>query len=148
MDIPCLESPDLSVRQRLPDIKHKHFLDPCDDYLHNNGIVHRDLKPENLLYAEKSPDSILKIADFGLSKIVDDQVSMKTVCGTPGYCAPEILHGSPYGPEVDMWSVGVITYILNGFLVCCGTHAATNRKRHGVHVYIDTHRGTHASHRK
>ncbi|XP_007443799.2 calcium/calmodulin-dependent protein kinase type IV-like [Python bivittatus] len=37
---------------------------------------------------------------------------MKTVCGTPGYCAPEILHGSPYGPEVDMWSVGVITYIL------------------------------------
>ncbi|XP_063311607.1 calcium/calmodulin-dependent protein kinase type IV-like isoform X2 [Pelobates fuscus] len=81
-------------------------------YLHSNGIVHRDLKPENLLYAEKSPDSILKIADFGLSNIVDDQVSMKTVCGTPGYCAPEILHGSPYGPEVDMWSVGVITYIL------------------------------------
>ncbi|RLV62307.1 hypothetical protein DV515_00019450, partial [Chloebia gouldiae] len=37
---------------------------------------------------------------------------MKTVCGTPGYCAPEILHGCPYGPEVDMWSVGVITYIL------------------------------------
>ncbi|KFP05019.1 Calcium/calmodulin-dependent protein kinase type IV, partial [Calypte anna] len=50
--------------------------------------------------------------DFGLSKIVDDQDTMKTVCGTPGYCAPEILQGGPYGPEVDMWSVGVITYIL------------------------------------
>uniref|UniRef100_H3C9N2 Si:ch73-60h1.1 n=1 Tax=Tetraodon nigroviridis TaxID=99883 RepID=H3C9N2_TETNG len=53
-------------------------------------------------------------ADFGLSKIIDDQVTMKTVCGTPGYCAaaPEILRGNAYGPEVDMWSVGVILYIL------------------------------------
>uniref|UniRef100_A0A9J7ZW43 Calcium/calmodulin-dependent protein kinase IV n=1 Tax=Cyprinus carpio carpio TaxID=630221 RepID=A0A9J7ZW43_CYPCA len=119
-------------------------------YLHENGIVHRDLKPENLLYATSAPDAPLKIADFGLSKIVDDQVTMKTVCGTPGYCgefikeefffffnrapsvasyrhplysfllmfclrclsAPEILRGCAYGPEVDMWSVGVITYIL------------------------------------
>uniref|UniRef100_H3AT43 Calcium/calmodulin-dependent protein kinase type IV n=1 Tax=Latimeria chalumnae TaxID=7897 RepID=H3AT43_LATCH len=81
-------------------------------YLHENGVVHRDLKPENLLYADLSADAPLKIADFGLSKIVDDQVTMKTVCGTPGYCAPEILQGCPYGPEVDMWSVGIITYIL------------------------------------
>ncbi|NWS77872.1 KCC4 kinase, partial [Crotophaga sulcirostris] len=81
-------------------------------YLHANGVVHRDLKPENLLYADLSPDAPLKIGDFGLSKIVDEQDTMKTVCGTPGYCAPEILHGCPYGPEVDMWSVGVITYIL------------------------------------
>ncbi|KAG9487944.1 hypothetical protein GDO78_007642 [Eleutherodactylus coqui] len=81
-------------------------------YLHENGIVHRDLKPENLLYATPAPDAPLKIADFGLSKIVDDQVTMKTVCGTPGYCAPEILRGCAYGPEVDMWSVGIITYIL------------------------------------
>ncbi|XP_040277550.1 calcium/calmodulin-dependent protein kinase type IV isoform X1 [Bufo bufo] len=81
-------------------------------YLHENGIVHRDLKPENLLYATPAPDAPLKIADFGLSKIVDDQVAMKTVCGTPGYCAPEILRGCAYGPQVDMWSVGIITYIL------------------------------------
>ncbi|XP_077047581.1 calcium/calmodulin-dependent protein kinase type IV-like isoform X1 [Agelaius phoeniceus] len=81
-------------------------------YLHENGVVHRDLKPENLLYADLSPNAPLKIGDFGLSKIVDEQDTMKTVCGTPGYCAPEILHGCPYGPEVDMWSVGVITYIL------------------------------------
>uniref|UniRef100_A0A2K5H8H2 Calcium/calmodulin-dependent protein kinase type IV n=1 Tax=Colobus angolensis palliatus TaxID=336983 RepID=A0A2K5H8H2_COLAP len=82
------------------------------DYLHENGIVHRDLKPENLLYATPAPDAPLKIADFGLSKIVEHQVLMKTVCGTPGYCAPEILRGCAYGPEVDMWSVGIITYIL------------------------------------
>ncbi|KAF1385203.1 hypothetical protein PFLUV_G00105290 [Perca fluviatilis] len=81
-------------------------------YLHDNGVVHRDLKPENLLYADLSLDAPLKIADFGLSKIIDDQVTMKTVCGTPGYCAPEILRGNAYGPEVDMWSVGVILYIL------------------------------------
>ncbi|XP_028603716.2 calcium/calmodulin-dependent protein kinase type IV isoform X2 [Podarcis muralis] len=81
-------------------------------YLHANGIVHRDLKPENLLYATPAPDASLKIADFGLSKIVADQVTMKTVCGTPGYCAPEILRGCAYGPEVDMWSLGIITYIL------------------------------------
>uniref|UniRef100_A0A674KAD4 Calcium/calmodulin-dependent protein kinase type IV n=1 Tax=Terrapene triunguis TaxID=2587831 RepID=A0A674KAD4_9SAUR len=82
------------------------------NYLHANGIVHRDLKPENLLYATPAPDAPLKIADFGLSKIVEDQVTMKTVCGTPGYCAPEILRGCAYGPEVDMWSLGIITYIL------------------------------------
>ncbi|XP_019388018.1 PREDICTED: calcium/calmodulin-dependent protein kinase type IV [Crocodylus porosus] len=81
-------------------------------YLHANGIVHRDLKPENLLYATPASDAPLKIADFGLSKIVEDQVTMKTVCGTPGYCAPEILRGCAYGPEVDMWSLGIITYIL------------------------------------
>ncbi|KAK7889061.1 hypothetical protein WMY93_024621 [Mugilogobius chulae] len=84
-------------------------------YLHENGVVHRDLKPENLLYADLSLDAPLKIADFGLSKIIDDQVTMKTVCGTPGYCAPEILRGNAYGPEVDMWSVGVILYILGSF---------------------------------
>ncbi|XP_032069596.1 calcium/calmodulin-dependent protein kinase type IV [Thamnophis elegans] len=81
-------------------------------YLHANGIVHRDLKPENLLYATQAPDAPLKIADFGLSKIVADHVTMKTVCGTPGYCAPEILRGCAYGSEVDMWSIGIITYIL------------------------------------
>ncbi|RMB92865.1 hypothetical protein DUI87_30759 [Hirundo rustica rustica] len=83
-----------------------------EKYLHANGIVHRDLKPENLLYATPAPDAPLKIADFGLSKMVEDHVTMKTICGTPGYCAPEILRGCAYGPEVDMWSLGIITYIL------------------------------------
>ncbi|XP_071964629.1 calcium/calmodulin-dependent protein kinase type IV-like [Antedon mediterranea] len=83
-------------------------------YLHDNDIVHRDLKPENLLYATKDDDAVLMIADFGLSKIMSDDVQMKTVCGTPGYCAPEILRGPEheYKNDVDMWSVGVIIYIL------------------------------------
>lgn len=81
-------------------------------YLHQNGIVHRDLKPENLLYADPSDNSLLKLADFGLSKITSTDVTMSTVCGTPGYCAPEVLLARAYGPEVDMWSVGVIAYIL------------------------------------
>lgn len=82
------------------------------EFLHGRGIVHRDLKPENLLYADMSENAPLKLADFGLSKIIDQDVSMKTVCGTPGYCAPEVLLGKPYSKAVDMWSVGVITYIL------------------------------------
>ncbi|XP_057308525.1 calcium/calmodulin-dependent protein kinase type IV-like [Hydractinia symbiolongicarpus] len=81
-------------------------------YLHDNDIVHRDLKPENLLYANESKDSPLKLADFGLSKMLTTSSTMQTVCGTPGYCAPEVLLGKEYGPAVDMWAVGVIAYIM------------------------------------
>jgi len=81
-------------------------------YLHENDVVHRDLKPENLLYENTSDDACLKIADFGLSKMVSDEVQMQTVCGTPGYCAPEVLRGKKYNQAIDLWSVGVITYIL------------------------------------
>jgi len=88
-------------------------------YLHDLGIVHRDLKPENLLYAsndEKSPMyDVIKVADFGLAKVVQggNDHSMTTTCGTPGYVAPEVLEQKGgYGPEVDVWSMGVILYIL------------------------------------
>merc|ERR1712141_338267 len=81
-------------------------------YLHDNEIVHRDLKPENLLYKCPAEDSPLKIADFCLSKILTNNATMQTVCGTPGYCAPEVLRGEEYEPAIDMWAVGVITYIL------------------------------------
>lgn len=79
-------------------------------YMHKNGVVHRDLKPENLLFETKSDYSTIKIIDFGLAKVNDD--AMRTPCGTPGYVAPEILSDKEYGKEVDMWSVGVILYIL------------------------------------
>jgi len=75
-------------------------------------VVHRDLKPENLLYESMTDDSKLKIADFGLSRIIEPEVQMSTVCGTPGYCAPEVLLGQKYTHTVDLWSVGVIAYIL------------------------------------
>ena len=81
-------------------------------HIHQKDIVHRDLKPENLLYENTSDDSKLKIADFGLSKICSGEVQMQTVCGTPGYCAPEVLNGESYTPAVDLWSIGVIAYIL------------------------------------
>ena len=54
-------------------------------YLHSNGIVHRDLKPENLLLSEKTKNAKVMISDFGLSKIYNDEMAMKTACGTPGY---------------------------------------------------------------
>jgi len=63
------------------------------EYLHSMNIVHRDLKPENLLYATTEPDSVLKVADFGLSK--ESGKSMQTVCGTPGYNPLEKKPGTP-----------------------------------------------------
>uniref|UniRef100_A0A8C8SW41 Pregnancy up-regulated nonubiquitous CaM kinase n=1 Tax=Pelusios castaneus TaxID=367368 RepID=A0A8C8SW41_9SAUR len=80
-------------------------------YLHQLGIVHRDLKPENLLYATPFEDAKIMITDFGLSKIQSDGV-MATACGTPGYVAPELLQQKPYGKAVDIWALGVISYIL------------------------------------
>lgn len=81
-------------------------------YLHSNEIVHRDLKPENLLLCSEEDDADIKIADFGFAKRVGDLSVHETACGTPGYVAPEILRGDPYGCEVDIWSMGVICYVL------------------------------------
>ncbi len=81
-------------------------------YLHELGIVHRDLKPENLLYTDRSPQAEIKVADFGLSKFVQAGELLHTACGTPGYVAPEVLMLQGYGKSVDLWSIGVIIYIL------------------------------------
>lgn len=83
-------------------------------YCHDERIAHRDLKPENLLLLSEDDDSTVKIADFGFAKKVDEPNSLTTQCGTPGYVAPEILEGTPYDERADMWSVGVILYILLG----------------------------------
>ncbi|XP_061678246.1 serine/threonine-protein kinase H1 homolog [Syngnathoides biaculeatus] len=87
-------------------------------YLHTLGITHRDLKPENLLYYHPGADSKIIITDFGLanSRKKGDECLMKTSCGTPEYIAPEILVRKPYTNAVDMWALGVISYIL-----LCGT---------------------------
>ncbi|CAM9966797.1 unnamed protein product, partial [Phaeothamnion confervicola] len=81
-------------------------------YCHANGVVHRDLKPENLLLVSKDDDTSIKIADFGFAKAAGGVDVLQTQCGTPGYVAPEILRNIAYGAPVDMWSIGVITYIL------------------------------------
>jgi calcium/calmodulin-dependent protein kinase I len=78
---------------------------------HSMGVVHRDLKPENLLYSSPEPDAVVKISDFGLAKVISNDL-MTTACGTPGYVAPEILTGSGYDFAVDYWSIGVILYVL------------------------------------
>jgi len=83
-------------------------------YCHNQGIIHRDIKPENLLLSSKELGiSSLKIADFGLARLLPQENSLaSTTCGTPGYVAPEVLMQLPYGKECDFWSIGVVTFIL------------------------------------
>ncbi|CAM9975849.1 unnamed protein product, partial [Laminaria digitata] len=80
-------------------------------YIHGKDIVHRDLKPENLVLASPRDDLSIKIIDFGLACSVREGV-VRGTCGTPAYVAPEILKHKAYGTSVDMWSMGVIVYIL------------------------------------
>jgi len=79
-------------------------------YIHDKDIVHRDLKPENILLTDDTDQAQIKIADFGFARPVGG--GLGTACGTPGYVAPEIINGKPYGKSVDIWSLGVIIYIL------------------------------------
>ncbi|KAG2221230.1 hypothetical protein INT45_013941 [Circinella minor] len=80
------------------------------EYCHRHKIVHRDLKPENLLL---DANNNVKIADFGLSNIMTDGDFLRTSCGSPNYAAPEVISGRLYaGPEVDVWSCGVILYVM------------------------------------
>ncbi|KAI8335518.1 kinase-like domain-containing protein [Chlamydoabsidia padenii] len=82
-------------------------------YLHNHDIIHRDLKPENLLFHTPDENANLMITDFGLSKILKNHDDILTTsCGTPGYVAHEVLEQKGYGRPADIWSIGVITFIL------------------------------------
>jgi len=84
-------------------------------YCHQKRVAHRDLKPENLLLLSRENDTQVKLADFGFAKVCEPGSKLRTPCGTPSYVAPEILKGRSYGVPVDMWSIGVIMYI-----VLCG----------------------------
>ena len=97
------------------------FWDCCRavEYCHSRGVVHRDLKPENILYDSTEDDATLKLADFGLADILNPESMLIATCGTPTYIAPEIIaltnpksKSEGYDTKVDMWSLGVILYIL------------------------------------
>ena len=81
------------------------------NYCHKNGIVHRDLKPENLLYFDKSEDSPIKVIDFGMSQRFDHEKFMTEKVGTAYYVSPEVIQGK-YDEKCDIWSAGVVLYIL------------------------------------
>ena len=100
-------------RGKMPENEARRFFQQiiaAVEYCHRHKIVHRDLKPENLLLDDKLN---VKIADFGLSNIMTDGNFLKTSCGSPNYAAPEVISGKLYaGPEVDVWSSGVILYVM------------------------------------
>ncbi|XP_059668302.1 CDPK-related kinase 7-like [Cornus florida] len=95
-------------------------------YCHLEGVVHRDLKPENFLYTSKDENSPLKAIDFGLSDYVKPDERLNDIVGSAYYVAPEVLHRS-YGTEADMWSIGVIAYIL-----LCGSRPFWARTESGI----------------
>ncbi|KAK9725994.1 hypothetical protein RND81_05G182800 [Saponaria officinalis] len=95
-------------------------------YCHLQGVVHRDLKPENFLFTSKEDNSPLKAIDFGLSDYVKPDERLNDIVGSAYYVAPEVLHRS-YGTEADMWSIGVIAYIL-----LCGSRPFWARSESGI----------------
>ncbi|KAF7840865.1 CDPK-related kinase 5-like [Senna tora] len=95
-------------------------------FCHLQGVVHRDLKPENFLYASKDENSELKAIDFGLSDFVKPDERLNDIVGSAYYVAPEVLHRS-YSTEADVWSIGVIAYIL-----LCGSRPFWARTESGI----------------
>jgi len=88
------------------------------EYLHSLNIVHRDVKPENILYV-KEGSSEIKLIDFGYAGVWEPQKQLTGLCGTPDYVAPEVLswyeddeNGTPYGKGSDLWSLGVLLYVI------------------------------------
>merc|ERR1719221_439021 len=113
----CMEGGELF--DRISELKRFGEPDAADamwqmllslNYIHSHGIVHRDIKLENFLYDQKNSDH-LKLIDFGFSKMWDPNIKMRISCGTLSYIAPEVL-GKCYTSQCDMWSLGVIVFIL------------------------------------
>lgn len=89
-----------------------HALATALFYLHSYGIVHRDIKLENIMMTDDTDQAEAKLVDFGLSKMIGPNESCKEPFGTIGYAAPEILKGDPYDKAIDIWSLGVVLYIM------------------------------------
>ncbi|KAL0396679.1 UNVERIFIED_CONTAM: CDPK-related protein kinase [Sesamum calycinum] len=95
-------------------------------FCHLQGVVHRDLKPENFLFTSKEENSTLKAIDFGLSDFVKPDERLNDIVGSAYYVAPEVLHRA-YSTEADVWSIGVIAYIL-----LCGSRPFWARTESGI----------------
>ena len=94
-----------------------HKLSMALYYIHSFNIVHRDLKPENILMTDTSEEADIRLVDFGLSKIIYPNEKMIEPYGTLSYVAPEVLLEEPYDQSADLWSLGVVTYLLlSGYL--------------------------------
>ncbi len=94
-----------------------HKLSMAIFYIHSYGIIHRDLKPENILMTDNTDNADIRLLDFGLSKIVGPGEKCTEPYGTLSFVAPEVLKGKPYDKSVDLWSIGIIAYLLMcGFL--------------------------------
>lgn len=106
-----LESRDFTITQeRARQLSHE--IGTAIYYLHNFGIAHRDLKPENILMTTNDDEAHPKLVDFGLSKIIGPGETCNDPFGTLSYVAPEVLLQKPYDKMVDLWSLGVIVYLL------------------------------------
>ncbi|CAI9764154.1 unnamed protein product [Fraxinus pennsylvanica] len=95
-------------------------------FCHLQGVVHRDLKPENFLFTSRSEDAAMKLIDFGLSDFIRPDGRLNDIVGSAYYVAPEVLHRS-YSSEADIWSIGVICYIL-----LCGSRPFWARTESGI----------------
>ncbi|KAL2804996.1 myosin light chain kinase, smooth muscle isoform 3A, partial [Daubentonia madagascariensis] len=93
-------------------IKYMRQISEGVEYIHKQGIVHLDLKPENIMCVNKTGTRI-KLIDFGLARRLENAGSLKVLFGTPEFVAPEVINYEPIGYATDMWSIGVICYILN-----------------------------------
>ncbi|CAI9716740.1 serine/threonine-protein kinase 17A-like [Octopus vulgaris] len=81
-------------------------------FLHRKNILHLDLKPQNILLTKPFPEGNIKICDLGLACLVNDGEDIREIVGTPDYVAPEVLSYEPLGLSTDMWSLGVLTYVM------------------------------------
>ena len=105
---------------RLPETRAAeiiHKLSTAVFFLHEYGVVHRDLKPENILMTDNSSNADIRLVDFGLGKIIGPGEMCTDPFGTFSYVAPEVLKEKPYSFKVDLFAIGIISYLLvAGFL--------------------------------
>lgn len=103
----------IRAEKRLPEEGARHIMQQLASGLKemaSRNLVHRDLKPQNLLLSHKGPDAVLKIADFGFARALQPQRMAETLCGSPLYMAPEILHHHKYDAKADLWSIGAVLF--------------------------------------